>query len=224
MNPRTNTSAPKWTYLVGFFLVALLALVSYNAYHTMQTTGIVTVNTSDKLSTITLSADRTTAAVIGTGSASVRLKPGSYLLVAGHAGQSASQVITVTAKQSQTVKLSLTQPQAVPSPDAINFDNVDTLLDFGLTQAQTENAKQLFFKYKQSAKQININSDSVKQEPHDPHGNEDFKLDFSGTIDGAPFNAVITYGAFDDIQMTLVDPATGAELFSGTTAPTLQDN
>jgi hypothetical protein len=194
MNPRTNTSAPKWTYLVGFFLVALLALVSYNAYHTMQTTGIVTVNTSDKLSTITLSADRTTAAVIGTGSASVRLKPGSYLLVAGHA------------------------------PDAINFDNVDTLLDFGLTQAQTENAKQLFFKYKQSAKQININSDSVKQEPHDPHGNEDFKLDFSGTIDGAPFNAVITYGAFDDIQMTLVDPATGAELFSGTTAPTLQDN
>jgi hypothetical protein len=224
MNPQTNNTTPKWTYLVGFVLVALLALVSYNAYNTMQTTGIVTINTSDKLSTITLSADKTTAAVIGTGSASVRLKPGSYLLVAGHAGQSASQVITVTAKQSQTIKLALTQPDAIPTPDTISYDNLDTLVDFGLTQAQTENAKQLFFEYKKSAKQININSDSVKQEPHDPHGNEDFKLDFTGTIDGTQFSAVITYGAYDDIQMTLTDPSSGAQLFSGTSAPTLQDN
>jgi len=200
--------------------LVFLGLYIFYAYRVVQGTGLLTITTSDLHATITISGNKTTAAIIGTGNTKVRLKPGSYLIVAGNQGMQASQVVTVSKGNKADIKLQLVQPAVIPSPDTVSYDNVQTLLDYGLNPAQVANVKQVFFQYKTSTKTISIDSSSVKQEPHNPAGNDPFKLDFNATLDGTTVKAVVVYSSFDDIQMQIYDPSSGALLYSGSSVPT----
>ena len=206
-----------------FIAVVYLLLIAYLVFAVLQavtirrTTGILEVKTSSNASAITISATNTQAALLGTGSANVRVKPGSYFIMAQANGLQASQTITVSLHQKTSVTLHLTTiTPSLPSPTKITFMNTDSLLNNGLSSSQVTNLKQLFFTYAPSAKVISINLPSIQPGARDPNSATPwFSLTFTGSIDESPYNASVEYSGLDTTKLTLTNPTSGAVLFSG---------
>ncbi len=206
-----------------FIPIAYLLLVVSLVFSVLQaltirrTTGILEVKTSDNTSAITISANNTQAASLGTGSARVRLKPGNYYVMAQTNGLRAAQTVTISLHQTTKITLQLASITPVlPSPASITFVNTAALLNNGLSSTQVTNLKQLFFTYAPSAKIISINIPSIEPGARDPSSATLwFSLTFTGSIDESPYNATVEYSGLDTTKLTLTNPASGAVLFSG---------
>ncbi len=203
--------------VVYLLLVGLLVLSILQALNARRTTGILDIKTSDSTSAITISATNTQAALLGTGSAKVRLKPGSYFVMAQAKGLQATQTVTISLHQTTKITLQLTNiTPALPSPASITFVNTAALLNNGLSSSQVTNLKQLFFTYAPSAKIISINVPSIQPGARDPNSATVwFSLTFTGSIDESPYNATVEYSGLDTTKLTLTNPTNGSVLFSG---------
>ena len=210
-----------FTPIVYVFLVVFLVFSVVQAYNTRESTGVLIVNTSDKTSAITISATNTQAALLGTGSAKARLKPGSYFVMAQAKGLQATQTVTVSLHKTTAIKLQLANAKPlIASPDSVTFINTSSLLNYGISSSQVTNLKQLLFTYAPSAKIISIDATSIQPGIHDPNSTSPwFSLTFSGDIDGSKYNATLEYSGYDTTKLTLTNPTTGAQLFTGQLPP-----
>ena len=88
-------------------VILLCVYVMVSAVMTAQTTGIISINSSDSNASITVSQANTQALAIGTGSASVRLRPGAYRVSASDNGYQNTSVVNVSKKHTSKVVLNL---------------------------------------------------------------------------------------------------------------------
>ncbi|MDB5164339.1 MAG: hypothetical protein JWS12_957 [Candidatus Saccharibacteria bacterium] len=120
MNPQTdiylNPRAKRFVSL-GIIFVVLVCLYEIGlSLYTYQTTGVLSLSSSDKNAALSVSQADHNAKVIGAGSGKVRLKPGSYTVSATDNGYQTSTTVAVQArhKTSQNLKLAA----AASSPDS----------------------------------------------------------------------------------------------------------
>lgn len=201
--------------LVTLLLSGWLGYTIYTNIQLLKTTGRVEVTSSDTGSIISISGVHTQAMIIGSGAANIRIKPGTYQLVAKHSGQTAASIITVNLHQTIQTKLVLGQAPHLASPYTVTFNGIDTLIDKGLSTTQVTNLKQLFFNYKKTVKTVSIETDTIGHTPYDLSGNNpNFTLTFVCKIDGQIDKCAVTYADLVNVQLVIQDSITGAQLFN----------
>lgn len=227
MTPAANKNTLAFARLLLLLIAAAivsLAYIIWQTVHSLQNTGTLQVTvTYASDATLSISQPNHQAKLLGTGSAKVRLHPGTYLVMAKSAGKQAAQSVKITQGHTTAIKLNPAPIKAPPSINTAGFINFDTLVTNGLSSSQLTNLEQLFLSYKQSAQVFTVNPASVSPGPHDPNSDDpSFSLTFTGTIDSTPYAATVRYVGFENVVLVLTDPQTGAQLFSGS-APSSAD-
>ncbi|HSW79683.1 MAG TPA: hypothetical protein VLG47_02800 [Candidatus Saccharimonadales bacterium] len=195
------------------------------AYNENKNTGILEINASPASAVISISQENHQALIVGTGSAKVRLEPGTYLVSASNDGTHASSVATVSAQQTSATSLKVTSTsktsagsKPVRSVDDINFSGEDALLNNGFSTVQTLDLEQAFFRFKPSAQTVTIDTNSIQAVWHDPNSASPiFKLSFSVYVDGTSYDAVANYSNLTDLQLLLYDSVSGKLVYNSGT-------
>lgn len=220
MNPLTSKSIGRFLVISVLVLILFFGYTVVSTLHTLHSTGLLRITTSDSAAAITISGMNKKAERIGTGSADIRIDKGSYLVTAVHNGRRAAAVVQVTLQHTTKANLNLASNTPVPSADNISFTGLDSLTNNGLTLTQIVTLKRLFFNYKQSAKNIMVDTTSIATGPHNPNSPDPtFSLSFTCTIDGASSNATVRYADLTDVQLILTDTQTGAQLYNSNSSP-----
>jgi hypothetical protein len=103
----------------------------------------------------------------------------------------------------------------------ITFTGMDSLLNVGVSQAQTTNLEQDFFAFAAQTNAVSIDTSSVAVTPHDPTSTStENSANFSVTVDSTPYNATINYSNSDDsVRLFLYNPQNGMLLFDSDVPP-----
>lgn len=217
MNPSTSTNRRRLLRLmtiVAIILAVLIVVRTVLAINLKQHTGILRITPFASNAGVSISQDTAQATLVGTGTVNIRVKPGSYLIAAGSDGKVGMAQATVNKQGKTDVRVVYTDENAVPAPDNIDFTGTSQFIDRGLSQDQVSNLKNMFFKYKESAKQITITKDSLTiTYPVTDDGTQPFIGNFSGTIDGKPYRGQVAYTDLENVVLTIFDPTTGTQLF-----------
>jgi hypothetical protein len=211
MTPQNNFTEKLPTY-VTILMVLGIVYFAVTGILLRQSTGTATITAFDNTANISVSQLGTNAQIVGTGTANVRLKPGSYLVAASAKGHISTEQFSVTAKKHTQLTIAYTQGTPLPTSENINF-SLNELVIHGLNDAQIANLKELFFKYKKTAKTVSIDQGSVERQYRVPDSNDPYVLNFTGKVDSQSFKGTITYTNTQDIELTLIDPQSGNQLF-----------
>jgi FtsP/CotA-like multicopper oxidase with cupredoxin domain len=216
MYPTSNFSTLN-KYLTIAALMLGLGLVGVLVWSigVRQSTGLLKITSFSSDATISISQNNKTAAIIGKGNTSVRLQPGSYEVAAISPEKFSSHQVTVSKNQTVSLHLTNTKPP-VPSVEDVNWNGINLFYTYGLDQAQIDNMEVLFFKYKPTVDSVTFDESSVTNGFRDLNNEEaPFTLNFVGKIDGKAYKATISYMPNDlnDIDLTLSDPASGAQWY-----------
>lgn len=198
---------------VGVFLFNLIS-----ALNTIRSTSVLSVSTQNENSIITISQAGKQAKLLGSGSTKSRLSPGKYYVTATSNGTTASRLVQISLDKDVAISLSPKKdiPQTLPSAADIGFINLDLLLDSGLSSTQLTNMKQLFFTYKPSAGLVTIDPESILSGSRDRNSVDiNSSLSFSGKVDSTPYSATLVYNGYENVSLSLTDPATSKPIFSG---------
>jgi hypothetical protein len=208
-------------------LVAIYALVIalgvwqiVPAIKTHDRTGVLVVTSSLATAQLSISQNDRQAANIGTGSAKVRLYPGTYQVVASGSGNHTSAIVVVHAKQTTRSSLNLNNTnsgQQIHTVASITFNGMDSLLSAGLSTNQVNELEQYFFQFKPSANTVNINSDTVQSGSRDPNTLSPFTLNFAVGVDSAAYNATVSYMDLNNVKLQLFDTKTNVQVFTAGT-------
>jgi hypothetical protein len=202
MNPPLNS--PRARAIAGLGIIAIILLCAYwviTAYQETQNTGKIK---------ITSNIPDTILSVSG-------LKPGTYLVSGTSSSKSDSAVVSIAKRQITTVALKLSDIPKLPSPDNINFQGLDALLDSGLGANQIIALKGDFFRFKTTAKQVTIDKSSIKPAPRNPNTDTSFTTNFSGSVDGAPYSVAINFTDTDTLTLILTN-SQGVQVFNSALA------
>jgi hypothetical protein len=191
--------------------VAVLVFCAYlivSAIVTAETTGVLKVSAAQKAH-ISVTSSNSQAENIGKpGNAQVRLKPGTYQVVATASnGEVAARTVLIEKKRSVAVSLSPAASPKLPSVNSVSFFGTSALTDLGISPSQIDMLKLDFFHFKTSPSAVNIDSQSVQTLPHklgDP-----FVITFDVTVDSKPYKAKITYSNLQNILLQLYNPQNG---------------
>ncbi len=106
---QTSGRSPTKTLVtvICILLLVFSAYMVYNTIHINSTTGILDVTTNGASSLIDVSQNNTNAKFIGTGSKSVRLTPGTYLVSARITNSLVTKSVTITDQQTASVFLDI---------------------------------------------------------------------------------------------------------------------
>jgi hypothetical protein len=107
----------------------------------------------------------------------------------------------------------LKQKARKPSKTNIAFSGVDGFLDAGLSAAQLNNLEEALFRYKSTAHSIVVNPNTIQPGPHDPNTSTSFTLNFNILIDSTPYKGSLLYSDLDGIDLRLINPQNGAEVY-----------
>ncbi len=216
MDPYQNnqTRIYRWVFLV-VMLYSLYLLAS--AFLNRQSTGLLKVSSNSKKAAISISSGNTTAQLVGVGSATIRIKPGTYYLVANDSGRQTSGVATVTKNQTTAASLDLNKAIGLASVSSITYENIDSLSNRGISDDQISQLKLLFFDYiinhQKGAKTVAVDPDSIQRLPIDQNTGI-FTVNFDVVIDNIPYDAQITYPDTNSLWLSLTDPKGGVEVFN----------
>ena len=228
MTPQTERNRALALQLALVAIIGLAVIFVYlllTSLPVSKTTGLVTIDTFATDSVITISQNERTAAVVGTGSAKLRLLPGVYLVSAKSNGQTGNARVTVHKQVASIVNITQgTVVDSVPTPDTINFLGTDAFIARGLTVDQVSNLKTLFFKYKKSASKITIDKNSLERGERNPGSGDPFVMNFTGKIDGTAYKATITYTDTENLELTLFNSQTGDQIFDQSSVQTATNN
>lgn len=84
------------------------------------------------------------------------------------------------------------------------FNGMSAFISGGLTTSQVNGLLKAFSKFAPTAKTISMNTDSLSPGPHDPNsGDPTFTIDFSVSIDSAPYSGTVKYSGLDIIRLFL---------------------
>jgi hypothetical protein len=206
-------------------LAIIFAYLLLTSISVRKTTGLVTVHTFAADSSVIISQNQSTATLVGTGGAKLRLQPGTYLVSAKSAGRTGNARITVRAKTASTVNITAgSVVDKVPSSDSITFIGTDEFIDRGLSVEQVGNLKNLFFAYNKNTNKVVIDSNSLDRGDHDPDSDDPFTINFTGSIDGKAYKATITYSDTENLELTLFNPQTGDQLFDKSSVQSAANN
>lgn len=106
--------------------------------------------------------------------------------------------------------------------DSITYIGLDTLMNYGLSAIQNEDLKQAIFQYSQSAKkdvsQVTIPVGEISPVPHNPESSSmTDAINFTVQLDKSSFSARVVYGSLTQLELFLMNPQTGQQLYdSGT--------
>jgi hypothetical protein len=213
----------KYLNVVVLILAAMVIGVVGWSLLLKQQTGLLKVTTFSDDAVVSVSQNGKNAQIIGKGTVSVRLAPGNYEVAAISPDDFSSHQVTVTKNQTVPLRLTDTKPP-VPSVEDVDWGSINLFYNYGLTEAQITDMEILFFKYKPSASHITFDESSVTNGFRDlTNDAAPFSLNFSGTIDGKRFKAVVSYPPSDlgNLDLTISDPTTKAQLYHGTTMPSV---
>jgi hypothetical protein len=202
---------------VSIFLVYQILYVVVVA----QKTGVLDVRSSEPKSQISISRVDKGVQLIGTGSARIRLAPGTYQLYAIYAGRHTISFVTVQKKHTANSYLNLSSSPTLPTVDSIMFVSINSLLDYGVSAPQLSNLKQAIFQFSNSIKKVIVDPNTVSTAPHDPNSDSILNaISFAVVIDGKSYNATMNYYSLgDNIRLYLYSPQTNAVVYdSGATS------
>jgi hypothetical protein len=119
----TQTINAQWQQraILGSVVIGLATLAYFvvTGVQMRQSTGVLTINSSDPKAALSIGQDTAAVKQIGTGSATVRLKPGTYQVMASDGASGQSTEVTVTKQKTSTAKLEL--DTAVPVTTVANY-------------------------------------------------------------------------------------------------------
>lgn len=206
--PGNTPNRRQITLVIVLIYIVVIGMMGYfiaSAIQIHDRTGILSVKASDKSAIITISENNHEAKILGTGAATVRLATGSYYLVADANGKQTSAVAHITAGKTASINLDLEHSTFLPSPETISYDNLDSLINSGITSDQITLIKQYFFAFKPTAQLVNIDPNSVQPGPHDPNTSIGFTLNFNVRVDDTSYKATLTYPDASSVQLQLFD-------------------
>lgn len=211
MDNRNEVWARRLLVLLGILVLVwgLYQLVA--AVDTTKTTGILKAQASDKNAWLSISQDYHAAKIIGKGGAKVRLEPGVYYLVAQNGGSKSTVTVKIQKQKTANKYLTLAYTPAAPSVDSIEFQGINGLIDSGFSVNQIDSMEQYLFRYKPTARTINIRG--VDPQPRNPHTSIGFTTNVNFVIDSKQYKGVITRNGSDDLRLYLYDPRSGKLLF-----------
>jgi hypothetical protein len=215
MNPSTNARSgrEKLIWLVIIFVILGSMYIVATAYLDRINTGVLDIVASKDAALISVSSTGSQASVLGTGSASVRLKPGTYRVVATTTDREAIKIVKVCKQQRSSLRLLLEPSARVPSVDNIEFEGLNSLVDAGLSVSQVNYVHDGLGAFAPSAKKISIISSSVQPGPHDPNSSDpNFSLNFTVVVDGKNYRASAYYTDLENIHL-VVSSSDGALLY-----------
>jgi hypothetical protein len=217
-----DTAISKRVQVIGWFLFIFCVLgciwIVVATIITSQNTGILQIRSANPKAGLIISQNNRQALLVGTGTARVRLKPGSYQISATYGGKQANGVATVYKDRTTGSYLGVLQPVRLPSVATINFEGTGSLINDGLTIEQVNNLEQEFFQYKPRAQTVNISS--VEPAPHNPNVDTSFSLNFTVSIDSTTYNATVTYTDLETVQLHLYNLQNNALLFNSAAVTT----
>jgi hypothetical protein len=213
--------------LLSFFAVIVVIFCAYlivSAIITAETTGLLKVSGTQK-ATISITKTGSQAKIVGKpGKAKIRLKPGTYQVVAsGSNGQGAARQISIQKKKSTTLSLTLANSPKLPSVSSVSFFGMSALTDIGITTDQMNALKFDFFRFKTSANAVSVNTKSIQTLPY-ILGNPSVST-FTVTVDSQTYNAKISFADLFTVQLVLSNPKTGQQVFdsSNLSRPSIAD-
>lgn len=198
-----------------FIAIVLVCLWTFvDTFIISQETGILNIKTVNSKEGLIISQNNSQAKFVGTGSAKIRLKPGSYQIMATYDGQQTSAIATVHKKQRTAINLGALRSVTLPTSQDINFEGTDALINNGLTTGQVTNLEEEFFHYKPSAHTVSIDTSTVEPGPHNPNVDTSFTINFDVAIDSSAYKATISYSNLDSVQLFLYNSKTDALVFN----------
>jgi len=198
-------------------LVSLYILAS--AILTRQSTGLLMVTTPTKTTSISISQLKSQAQIIGVGGAKIRLHPGTYQVSANNGNRQATTLVTISKQHTDVLNLNPTKKSKLPSVADIIFNGTGDLTNSGLTAGQLQNLKEALFAFSPSASKVTVRPGSVSPGPRDVSSpNPIFSMNFRVQIDSAAYNAKITYGISDIVELFLYD-SRGSQVFDSNSVP-----
>jgi hypothetical protein len=207
------------------FLVAILfcAYLIVSAIITVETTGVLKVSGGQR-ATISVSRVNSQAKIVGKpGNAHIRLKPGTYQVVATASnGQVAARQVSIKKKRSAELTLNPTVSPKLPSVKSISFFGMSALTDKGVSSTQMNTLKLDFFYFKTSAGSVSVNTQSVQTLPHNL--GDPFVNTFSVAVDSQTYNAKISYTDNQNIQLQLYDSHNGKLVYDSYAVQTYVGN
>ena len=220
MNPPIKATAVS-RYLFVLIYTAIVLTCLYTIGKTViitNATGILDIKSANSQTVLSINQANRQAKIIGTGKVAVRLKPGSYQILASYGGNSAYKTVQIHKKHTSRISLN---PTSSPLPAAGNteFRYLDTLINSGVTSTQIDALKQIFSQFKPSARTISLDSDSVSPGPHNPDTSTEFTINFTVAVDSTTYNTTVSYADLDNIRLYLYDPSNNSLVFDsyGTT-------
>lgn len=212
-----NNLLIKRIYVIFIFLIVLYSF--YNIYlviNTPLTTGQLNVNSNKSGSILTISQPNHQAQVIGLGSANIRLKPGKYLVAAYYQGKLNMHITTILKQRLVSITVNPDNGVVLPTVNNILFSGTSTLIAHGLTTSQVNQLKDLFFIFNKNAKSVFVVTNSFQSGPIN-FLSPLFTASFNVIVDNTNYTADITYGAFRNIQLTLINQQTNKIVYSSPT-------
>ncbi len=200
-------------WVIGIIISALLIYLTTIDVLNYQKTGLVKVKSTNSNAILSVTQNNKEARLIGTGSARVRLNPGSYLISSAFHGRQSSAVIKVIKGQTTNMLLNPDSQPLLPSVQSVNFAGIDSLLNSGLTTTQIGLLKREFFNYNTGVKSVNISPSSIKPAPRNPDKDIAFKINFSATIDSTPSKETISYTGLNDLRLQIFDSITDQQIY-----------
>lgn len=215
-------------YLKPLVTIAICLIVLWGIYQVVsgfvavQNTGILTVNASKPDAVISISQANGGAVIIGTGTARVRLYPGTYQLVAMDAGSRTAVITKISKQHSSHVSLDLNKTSIIRSAASINFQNMSALINNGLTTTQVGQLEQYFFRFKPSTNRVAVDASSVRAGTHNLETST-FTLYCDVSIDSKAYKATLTYADSNNIRMYLYNSSDNSLVFDSNTLPEQPD-
>lgn len=170
-----------------------------------KNTGVLQVSLPYDNLPISVGAANKAPQFIGRGSATIRLKPGSYTVAATVKGNEVVKQVRVVLGQTTKARLDPASSVVVPSADNVNFTGLDSLLNIGLTQEQLNIFKYQAFAIKPLAKNIAVDPASVETAPYNPETSATFGVSFDFDIDSVTYHAKLTYQGLTDLGVVIKD-------------------
>jgi hypothetical protein len=213
-----NQTAKYYGLLAVVAGVAVMACI-YMVIHTFQqnkSSGELTVTTPNSDSLISISQDNKSAVFIGSGQASVRLTPGTYLVGVARQGRFSSQVVRVIKGSAASASLSATTTPLLPASTDIDFQGTKQLIASGMTTAQVNTLRESIFAFQKDTKSAVVATNSVTTPPFNPDGASLLiSRVFTLIIDGQSYRATTTWVDLDTATLQLTNTS-GAVVYDST--------
>jgi hypothetical protein len=196
--------------IIAVAYIAVIVFAGYQIHSALtikSTTGMIVVKASKTSAELSITQENHQASIIGTGTARIRIAPGTYLLGAVNSGQQTGSVASVSLKQTTNASLNLNKSIVLRYAGDINFQNTSALTNSGISSSQLEDFEQYIFEFDHAAQTVNIDANSVEPGPHNPNLVQPFTLNFHLTIDNVNYIATLSYTDVNSTSITLFNEA-----------------